>query len=147
LDELIWEIFDQLKNHYPDSKIRINVDISPEEIHVLNILKDKTQLLMALFNLIENAVKYSRDFSVEIKIFKDENSLCLSISDNGIGIPPNQIEHVSKPFYRADNTNQIQGSGIGLSIALRILEKNEIHYEIHSKEQEGTTVLLKFTEN
>ena len=46
------------------------------------------------------------------------------------------------PFYRADNTNQIQGSGIGLSIALRILEKNHIRYEITSETDKGTTVTL-----
>ncbi|MCL2682049.1 MAG: HAMP domain-containing histidine kinase [Bacteroidales bacterium] len=144
LDELIWEIIDQLKNNYPNSKVLININIEPAESHVLTIHKDKTQLLMALFNLIENAVKYSRDYSVEIEIFKKGHTLCLAIRDNGIGIPPDQIQHVSKPFYRADNTNKIQGSGIGLSIALRILEKNDIHYEILSKEHEGTTVLLKF---
>lgn len=146
LDELVWKIIDQLNHQYSDPKIRVNVDILPDEMHLLNILKDKTQLLMALFNLIENAVKYSRDFSADIEIFKHENALCLSIRDNGIGIPTDQIQHINKPFYRADNTNQVQGSGIGLSIALRILDKNNIHYDIHSKEQEGTTILLKFLE-
>jgi signal transduction histidine kinase len=167
IDDLIWEIIDQLKNHYPNSKVHVNVDISPDDLHLLSIFKDRTQLLMACFNLIENAVKYSRNSTVEIKIFKSQpiilseakdllddrsltsfgmtgNSLCLTIKDNGIGIPPDQIQHLSKPFYRADNTNKIQGSGIGLSIALRILEKNDIYYEIHSKEQIGTTVLLTF---
>ncbi|MCL2414238.1 MAG: HAMP domain-containing histidine kinase [Bacteroidales bacterium] len=144
LDELIWEIVDQLKNYYPNSKILVNVDISPEEMHALSIFKDKTQMIMALFNLIENAVKYSGDYSAEIEIFKKKDTLCLSIRDNGIGIPTDQIQHVSKPFYRADNTSKVQGSGIGLSIALRILEKNNIHYEILSKEGEGVTVLLKF---
>jgi signal transduction histidine kinase len=147
LDELIWRIIDQLKNSYPNSKVLVNVDIEPTEAELLNIHKDETQLLMALFNLIENAVKYSRDYSVEIEIFKTDNTLCLAIRDNGIGIPPNQIQHISKPFYRADNTNQIQGSGIGLSIALRILEKNKIRYEIHSEQQKGVTVLLNFLEN
>ena len=145
LDELIWEIIDRLKNNYPNSKVLVNLNIEPDDAHLLNIHKDETQLLMALFNLIENAVKYSRDSSVEITIFKGmDETLCVTIRDNGIGIPSDQIQHLSKPFYRADNTNKIQGSGIGLSIALRILEKNEIHYEIHSKEQEGTVVLLKF---
>ena len=144
LDDLIWEIIDQLKNNYPNSKVLVNVNIASDEAPLLNIHKDKTQLLMALFNLIENAVKYSRDCSVEIEIFKTDNTLCLAIRDNGIGIPADQLQHVCKPFYRADNTNTIQGSGIGLSIALRILEKNNIPYEILSKEQKGVTVLLKF---
>ncbi|MDR1951174.1 MAG: HAMP domain-containing histidine kinase [Bacteroidales bacterium] len=155
LDELIWKIIDQIKNNYSNSKVLVNINIEPDEFHLLNVHKDETQLLMALFNLIENAVKYSQDLSVEIEIFMlsnrsltafgmTERTLCLAIKDNGIGIPADQIKHVSKPFYRADNTNQIQGSGIGLSIALRILEKNNIDFEIFSKEQKGTTVLLKF---
>jgi signal transduction histidine kinase len=146
LDELIWKIIDQLKNSYPNSKVLVNVNIEPEDSHLLNIHKDETQLLMALFNLIENAVKYSCDFSAEIEIFKKGKHLCLTIRDNGIGIPEDQIQHISKPFYRADNTNQIQGSGIGLSIALRILEKNNIDFKIDSKEGKGTTVFLKFIE-
>jgi signal transduction histidine kinase len=145
LDDLIWKIISQLKNSYSNSKVLVNINIEPEDTHLLTIHKDETQLLMALFNLIENAVKYSRDYSAEIEIFKQRKKLCLAIRDNGIGIPTDQIQYISKPFYRADNTNQIQGSGIGLSIALRILKKNDIDFKIDSKEGKGTTVLLKFS--
>ena len=88
LDELIWEIIDHLKNHYSNPKIHVNVNVSADDLHLLNILKDRTQLFMALFNLIENAIKYSRDSTVEVTIFKGtEGLLCLAIKDNGIGIP------------------------------------------------------------
>ncbi|WP_165024124.1 sensor histidine kinase [Dysgonomonas sp. ZJ279] len=148
IDELIWEIINKITEHYPSSKIKVNTDIQSEDEHLLSISRDKTQLFMSLFNLIENGVKYSHGNAVDIHIYKNnDNALCLSITDYGIGIPPEQLENISKPFYRADNANQIQGSGIGLSIALRILEKNNIKYEIISELNKGTkiTIILQNT--
>jgi len=142
IDEIIWEIIQKISYQYPNSKIKVHSDILPEDERLLIINKDRTQLLMALFNLIENAVKYSQGEPVEIQLSKQENTLCLSITDKGIGIPEAQLKNVSKPFYRAYNAEPIQGSGIGLSIALRILEKNDIKYTIESKENKGTTIFL-----
>lgn len=142
IDDLIWEIISKISHRYPDSKIKVDVDILPEDEQLLSVSKDKTQLLMAMFNLIENAVKYSQGNIVDIHLSKTEGNLSMSITDKGIGIPSDQLANISKPFYRADNTNKIQGSGIGLSIALRILEKNKIKYEIVSEENKGTTIIL-----
>jgi len=142
IDELIWEIITKVRQQYRKSNIAVNINILPEEENFLTITKDRTQLLMALYNLIENAVKYSQGKQVDILLFNHEDRLGLSINDKGIGIPPEQLADISRPFYRADNTNQIQGSGIGLSIALRILEKNHIEYQIQSELNQGTTILL-----
>ncbi|PXV68078.1 signal transduction histidine kinase [Dysgonomonas alginatilytica] len=142
IDDLIWEIISKISDRYPDSKIKVDVDILPEDEQLLSVSKDKTQLLMAMFNLIENAVKYSQGNIVDIHLSKTEGNLSMSITDKGIGIPSDQLANISKPFYRADNTNKIQGSGIGLSIALRILEKNKIKYEIVSEENKGTCIIL-----
>ncbi|MDR2084187.1 MAG: HAMP domain-containing histidine kinase [Bacteroidales bacterium] len=144
IDELIWEIIAKLSDNYPQSKIMVSVDIKVEDEAVLNINVDAMQLLMALYNLLENAVKYSQGITVEARLYKQGEYLHLSITDKGIGIPADQLSHVSKPFYRADNANQMQGSGIGLSIALRILEKNNIAYQIESEEGKGTRVELFF---
>jgi two-component system sensor histidine kinase ArlS len=143
IDELIWEIIEKLSERYSESRIKVDINILPEDEHMLSINKDKTQLFMTLFNLIENGVKYSQGNIVDICIYKNSNNfLCISITDYGIGIPAEQLDNISRPFYRADNTNQIQGSGIGLSIALRILEKNNIEYKIESQVNIGTKVSL-----
>lgn len=142
IDDIVWDIISKISDRYPESKLKVNIEILPEDEKLLSINKDKTQLLMAMFNLIENAVKYSAGKTVDIQLSKKEDDLCVSITDKGIGIPADQLADISKPFYRADNTNKIQGSGIGLSIALRILEKNKIKYEIASEENKGTTVVL-----
>jgi signal transduction histidine kinase len=144
VDELIWEIIAKLNESYPQAKIMVSVDIDVKDEPMLTVNADATQLLMALYNLLENAVKYSQGNTVDIHIYKEEEYLRLSIIDKGIGIPSEQLVYISKPFYRADNTNKVQGSGIGLSIALRILEKNNIEYQIESEEGEGTRVILFF---
>lgn len=144
IDEVIWEIISKLSGQYRKSNVSVDIDILPEDEPLLNVSVERTQLLIALYNLMENAVKYSNGERVDIRIYKTEERLALSITDKGIGIPSGQLADISKPFYRADNTNQIQGSGIGLSIALRILEKNNIKYNINSGVNKGTTVILLF---
>lgn len=144
VDELIWEIIAKISGRYPDSKVMVSLDIEAKDESTLVVNCDATQLLMALYNLLENAVKYSQGDTVEVRIYKKNERLCLSMADKGIGIPAEQLAHISKPFYRADNANQIQGSGIGLSIALRILEKNNMAYQIESEEGKGTKLTLSF---
>lgn len=144
IDEIIWQIVAKLSERYPSSKILVNLNILPEDEQMLTVTQDRTQLLMALFNLIENAVKYSQGNTVDIHISKKNGLLQISIIDKGIGIPSDQLANISKPFYRADNANMMQGSGIGLSIALRILEKNSIEYSISSEMNIGTLVVLIF---
>lgn len=140
IDELIWEIIEKISSTYANSKVDVQMEVPPENENLLIVNKDRTQLLMALFNIIENAVKYSRGETAFITITKSLDRLSIVIQDQGMGIPPEALKDLSKPFYRANNTNAIQGSGIGLSIALRILEKNSIDYKIDSQEGKGTRI-------
>lgn len=145
IDELLWTILAQVKPSYPQTEIKVNLRVPPTQERLLWISTPKTQLMMALLNLVENALKYSpSDKTVCIKLWNTNGQLALSIEDQGIGIPPEQIQHLSKPFFRADNSNRKQGSGIGLSIALRILEKNKLTYHINSRPNQGTQVTLLF---
>lgn len=144
IDELIWEIIAKINDRYSNSKIMVSLDIEAKDEPLLTLKCDATQLLMAFYNLLENAVKYSQGNTVEVRMYKKKEHLCLAIADKGIGIPADQLAYISKPFYRADNANQLQGSGIGLSIALRILEKNDIKHHIISTEGKGTEVELIF---
>ncbi|MCC8173985.1 MAG: HAMP domain-containing histidine kinase [Odoribacter sp.] len=144
IDEMIWEIISKISAQYRKSNISVHIEVPPQDENILFVSHDSTQLLMALFNLIENAVKYSQNKPVEIYIRKENEKLSISIVDKGIGIPAEQLKNISKPFYRADNTQQIRGSGIGLSIALNILEKNGIKYKIETALNEGTIIILVF---
>ena len=145
MDELIWEIINKIKTVYLSSQILVNIGIAPEDEALMMVNVNRTELLIALYNLIENAVKYSKeDGKVEIHIAKEDGQLCLSISDTGIGIPEEELPLISEPFYRADNANRKQGSGIGLSLALRIFERNKIDYNIESAIDAGTRITIRF---
>ncbi|MCD8260158.1 MAG: HAMP domain-containing histidine kinase [Bacteroides sp.] len=144
IDEVIWEIISKMKDIYPQSKVRVNMNISPRDEALLSVRKDPTQLWIALFNLIDNAIKYSRGESVILDLYKNEKGICLDITDKGIGIPADQLEKISKPFHRADNAGEVRGSGIGLSLALRIFHKNGIDYFLHSEINVETRITLCF---
>ncbi|MCD7711246.1 MAG: HAMP domain-containing histidine kinase [Firmicutes bacterium] len=144
VDELIWEIISKMRDVYPQAKVLIHVNVNPEDEALLSVPKDPTQLWIALFNLIDNAIKYSQGKNVHIELYTNERGLCLAITNQGIGIPADQMEYISKPFTRADNTGEVRGSGIGLSLALRILNKNKIEYRIHSEVNIGTRIILYF---
>lgn len=142
IDELIWEVIAKLRTKYSRAKIEVEI-VQPIDEEKLYVTSNKPQLSMALVNLIDNAIKYSND-TVHIKLVEQEETLCLSIADKGRGIPANQLNNITKPFFRADNANEVQGLGIGLSIAFRILEKHHIAYCIESGENKGTKIDLQF---
>ncbi|TWP28960.1 HAMP domain-containing histidine kinase [Apibacter muscae] len=146
LDVLIEEIIRKVCEKYPSASQQISwkkiINDEFKDYQQINI--DRTQLFMALYNLIENAVKFSQENPVEIVLYWD-NALYLSIKDHGIGIPEEHMGNIIRPFFRGKNAQNIPGKGIGLSIALRILEKNKVKYQINSKENEGTEFLLRFT--
>ena len=106
----------------------------------LNLLKN------CIINLITNAIKYSGEdtfieFNTEIK---DKNYL-ITVKDNGIGIPETDQKHLFQPFFRAHNTGNIPGTGLGLNIVLRYasLMNGRVHFE--SMLNKGTKFILSFT--
>lgn len=144
IDELIWQVVDKVKANRNNASILVNLEIPSPLESLLVVRQNRAQLFIALYNIIDNAVKYSQEKEVSISLKHENKSLAISIQDYGIGIPPSQLENISKPFYRAANASWKQGSGIGLSIALRVLEKNKIDYNIDSQEGVGTIVKLLF---
>lgn len=97
-------------------------------------------LKIALQNILNNACKYSGDKPVEMRL----RGSVLSIEDQGIGIPPEEIKRVTQPFYRASNAHAYAGRGIGLSLSLRILRKYGASVQITSRLGEGTTISIDF---
>lgn len=111
------------------------------------IMGEPTLLYQVFQNLITNAVKYSsktENPKVDIHGEIEGDWVLYKISDNGIGIPESERENVFKIFKRIDNAKSFSGSGVGLTIVHRIVKRLDGAVTFESKENEGTTFILKF---
>ena len=84
----------------------------------------------ALFNLLDNAAKYSPDGStIRVRSWRDQDAICLQVLDEGDGIPPGDLEHIFDKFYRAEKGDRVRaGTGLGLAISRGFVEA--LHGEI-----------------
>ncbi len=125
-----------------------NVEI--EAFHnsdIITLPADPDLLELAIINLLENAVKYSKTLAmISIKIEDFPDHVVLSITDKGMGIPEEELGYIFDRFYTVNkaHSRRLGGAGLGLSIVKTIIEKHEGDISVFSKHQEGTTFSLRF---
>lgn len=113
--------------------------------NTFNVFADKNLMEYTLFNLLNNAFKYSEESSdVILKLSENASEFVLEIVDYGIGIPKEDQPKLFNTFFRASNTNGIQGTGLGLYIVKTFTEKNSGTIALQSKLGKGTKVTLKY---
>lgn len=101
-----------------------------------------------LFNLIENAIKYNKKggkVTITSTVTQDK-VVSITIADNGIGMMPEEISHIFEPFYRVDKSRsrEMGGSGLGLSIVKKIIDKHNGIIYVNSMPNWGTTFTIQF---
>lgn len=102
---------------------------------------DKDKLVQVLVNLMDNCIKYSPDNSkANIKLSTKDKYAELTIADQGIGIPKEDLEKVFDRFYRASNVSGINGTGLGLAISREIIEKHNGEIKMDNIDKGGTEV-------
>jgi len=112
----------------------------------LVVMGDRRQLVSALFNLLENSVKYSDEGStVDVRSRVDGELVELSVTDHGIGIPERDLERVFERFYRVDRGRggDSGGTGLGLSIVRHVAANHGGEVRVESREGEGSTFTLR----
>jgi len=115
-----------------------------EDIPVL-ILED--DLYQIVFNLIENGIKYNQPGgTLSVRLRREEDNAILEVSDTGMGIPEDAIEHIFERFYRVDKARSraTGGSGLGLSIVRTIVNRNRGEISVSSTPGQGTTFTVVF---
>jgi two-component system, OmpR family, phosphate regulon sensor histidine kinase PhoR len=106
---------------------------------------DKLHLLSVVFNLVDNALKYSKDNPLlKINVEEKENSIEMRIADNGIGISPEYHTKVFDKFFRVPHgdTHNAKGYGLGLSYVAHVVAKHKGTIRVESKSNEGTTFTI-----
>jgi len=118
---------------------RIELETCHESIE---LMQDRKIIDIIIRNVLYNAIKYSeKNSTIKIRMEKREN-LKIAIIDQGIGIPRDAQEFVFDRFYRAKNVLHIKGTGIGLNIVKKHMEKLNGSVEVKSEEHKGTTVTI-----
>lgn len=109
------------------------------------VLGDRRQLVSALHNLLENAVKFSYESgSVALRSCRSDGEVVIEVEDHGIGIPARDLERIFERFYRVDQgrSHTTDGTGLGLSIARHVAANHQGRIEVDSREGEGSTFRL-----
>jgi len=108
----------------------------------LKVMADSLWVEQVMENFIDNAVKYTKgQGEVIIKIYKKKNKVFFSVQDNGVGIPKEEQEFIFEKFFRSANSlkKQTEGTGLGLHIAKKVIEKMGGDIGFYSRENKGST--------
>lgn len=124
---------------------RLQLDVQTVPWPLPPLTADRELLLIALRNLVDNALKYSIA-AVQVRARDLSGALMVEVVDTGRGIPPEELPLVREELYRGSNTRDVIGSGLGLAIVQRIVERHGGTLELRSRAGQGTiaTVLLPY---
>lgn len=121
VEELVLNAALQVRKAAEEKKIALSIQPLPDSV---TVCCDQKWTEEAIFNLLDNAVKYTpRGGRVALTLEAYETYCRINISDTGCGIPPEEIPKVFQRFYRGQNTQNIDGAGLGLALARKIVQE------------------------
>jgi signal transduction histidine kinase len=111
----------------------------------LRIKADHNEIEQLFVNLIDNGIKYTKESGrIELSLLEQAQAVCVTVQDNGIGIPKEHLERIFERFYRIDKarSRKLGGTGLGLSIAKHIVLAHNGTITIESELNKGTKVFV-----
>jgi two-component system sensor histidine kinase ArlS len=144
IDEVLLDARQQVQKSNPDYNITIHFENDFEDDSQISVHGNEYLLKVAFVNLFENGCKFSEDHQSILSISFLNNKIELHFSDNGIGILPEELEHIFTPFYRGSNKIYADGNGIGLSLTKKIILLHKGNITVTSKKNKGTTFIVAF---
>jgi len=145
INEIVTQIIETYEHHFKRNGFTYN--FSPKE-NLPKVMADAEAITDAIINLIDNAIKYSKDNKqVDIKTGSNNRNVFVEVKDYGLGIDEKYQKMVFDKFYRitdGDLAHKAKGSGIGLSIVKHIMEAHKGSVKLISKAGMGSTFVLNF---
>ena len=140
LAELFQSVIRDWEKKLAEKQLKVVVDLSPD---ARTIRADETRLHEVLYNLLDNALKYSRENGeIRLRAVQRGPEIVLSVTDNGIGISKDDLRRIFERFYRADKarSRELGGTGLGLAIVKHIAQLHGGRVEAESDLGKGTTI-------
>ena len=114
------------------------------------ITGDRDLLVLAVYNLVENALKFTCETdSVEIRVNEDGRAILIEVADSGVGIPVEDVSKIFEELYRGSNARSTEGSGLGLALVSRIIALHGGQITVRSSQEEprGTVFTIHLPVN
>lgn len=142
INDLVREAVDQCQTTSEARNIWVTITEGPDT----TVLGDREQLIMAIHNLIENAINYSpENTKVSVTTHIEDEIVEISVTDQGIGIPEEELDRIFERFYRVDpaRSRETGGTGLGLSIVKHVSNKHGGDVKVWSAPNVGSTFALR----
>lgn len=142
LDSVIKTVVKDLEPVAHEHEVKIHTDIEP-----LTVRGNASLLYRALYNLVENAIRYNeKEGSITIDLKNQDTAGMVKIADTGVGIAPEARELIFEPFYRVNKSRsrEFGGAGIGLSLVKAILKRHGAFIAVDANEPQGSVFTITF---
>lgn len=140
---LVKDVVNSMKLQFEKYKAQVNVQLHG---YRFNIEADRLHITSVLFNLLDNALKYSKENpSIRVELKEETERILLSITDNGIGIPAEFHKKIFDKFFRvpAGDTHNVKGYGLGLSYVAYVIQRHYGSIEVESQPGIGSRFIIK----
>ena len=144
MDQLLWDVIETATRINSKNNVFMDISMLPDNPKKLKVQGNEQLLHLAMANIVNNACKYSNFQQVKVSLGATDNHVYIIVKDNGIGIPDSEFDKIYDPFFRASNTKNYEGYGIGLPLARNIIKIHNGELIVNSKENVGTTVQIRF---
>ncbi len=144
MDQLLWDVIETAKRINSKNNVYMDLSMLPDNPKKLKVQGNEQLLHLAMANIINNGCKYSNFQQVKVSLGATDDHVYIIIKDSGIGIPDSEMDKIYDPFFRASNTKNYEGYGIGLPLARNIIRIHNGELIVNSKENVGTTVQIRF---
>jgi two-component system, OmpR family, phosphate regulon sensor histidine kinase PhoR len=138
LADLVHEVVSSMRLQFEKNKAVVTIDKEGD----LNLNGDRLHLLSVVYNLLDNALKYSNHRpEIHIKLQGESDHVVMTVSDNGIGVAPEYKDKIFDKFFRVPmgNTHNFKGYGLGLSYASQVIDQHGGKITVESKPGSGST--------
>ena len=139
--DLITKVTDSIKAKISSSPAKFKTNVEKKN---LIISADSEKLYQAIINVVDNALKYTKEGSVCLSVCDQGENVAIIVKDTGVGIPENQIDKIGQRFFRTQEAIDIdsKGTGLGIYIAKSIILKHEGQFDIKSQKGKGTEIKM-----
>ena len=143
IEPVVKDVVELFREITAGSGFQIKLEISD---YLPEIIFDREAIEQVVYNLIDNAFKYSRESKViDVRLFREDNNVIFSVQDYGVGIRKEDREKIFSRFYRAGEelSQNVKGSGIGLAIVKQIVEAHRGKITVESSPGKGSKFIVK----